>query len=216
MVRCHPVLRLDGGAALGLSGAGVPSNASRVGRSLGPGDRSSGKTARVEAVVGDVRLVEMAVDVDSLMGRHERAWERRVEVLERWHEAWAQTEQAGERLESRRRACEAELVRVSQGLTARQRAWAAQHSTFATRPRDRAGRQVVVNWTYRRKQIETAEAKWAATLAAARQTVADADVSLATASRDVLEAWEIQAPSLTGVSCRGLRLLSRRAPMPST
>lgn len=142
-------------------------------------------------------------------------WARRVEALERWHEARGRVEQAGDRLERRRQAREAELVRVSRGLSARQRAWAARHSTYESRPRDRAGRQVLVNWTYRRKQIEAAEAKWAAALATARRSLSEADVLLAAASRDVLGAWETQAPSLTGVSRPELRLLARRAPTPS-
>lgn len=138
-------------------------------------------------------------------------WARRVEALERWHGARCLVEQAEERLERRRQAREAELVRVSRGLSARQRAWAARHSSYESRPRDRAGRQVVVNWTYRRKQIEAAEVRWAATLIEVGQALAEANGSLAAASRDVLEAWEIQAPSLTGVSRPELRVLARRA-----
>jgi hypothetical protein len=153
----------------------------------------------------------MVVDVDSLLAGHERVWVQRVEVLERWHEARARVEKASRGLERRRQAREAELVRVSQGLSARQRAWAARHCTYESRPRDRAGRQVLVNWTYRRKQIEAAETEWAATLATARQLLAEADVLLADASREVLDAWETQASRLTGVSWSALRLLAGRA-----
>jgi hypothetical protein len=123
--------------------------------------------------------------------------------------------QAEDQLARRGQAREAELVRVSRGLSARQRTWAARHSTYESRPRDRAGRQVVVNWTYGRKQIEGAEAKWAATLTSARQSLEEADVLLAAASRGVLEAWEMEAPSLTGVSRPDLRRLARRAPTSS-
>lgn len=154
----------------------------------------------------------MAVDVVSVLAGHERMWMQRVEVLEHWHEARMRVEQAGKRMKGRRRAREAELVRVSSGLSARQRAWAAKHSTYESRPRDRAGREVVVRWTYRRKQIEAAETRWAERLATASQAFADADVSLAVASRGVLDAWETQAPGLTGVSLAELRLFARRAP----
>lgn len=157
----------------------------------------------------------MAVDVDGLLAEHERMWARRVEVLERWHKARRRLEQCEERLERRQQAREAELVRVSGGLSARQRAWAARHSTYESRPTDRAGRQVVVNWTYRRKQIEAAEIRWATRITTAGQALAMADASLATASRGVLEAWEIQAPSLTGVSQPELWRLTRPAPTSS-
>jgi len=153
----------------------------------------------------------MALDLDSLLARHDRVWMGRVEVLEHWHEVQARREETGRRLARRLRAREAELVRVSQGLSARQRTWAARHSTYESRPTDRAGRQVVVSWIYRRKHIEAAEAKWAVRLTPACQALAEAEVSLAIASRDVLEAWETQAPRLTGVSRRGLQLLARRA-----
>jgi len=157
----------------------------------------------------------MALDVDSLLDRHEQLWAQRVEVLERWHEAWMRVEKATRGLERQRRAREAELVRVSQGLSARQRAWAARHCTYEARPRDRAGRQVVVKWSFRRKQIEVAETKWAAALATTRQLLAEADVLLAVASSEVVAAWETQAPRLTGLSRQRLLMLARRGEMSS-
>lgn len=102
-------------------------------------------------------------------------------------------------------------MRVSQGLSARQRAWAAQHSTYETRPRDRAGRQVLVNWTYRRKQIVAVEAKWMPILNASRRKLADTDVPLAAAASAALGAWGTYAAALTGISARRLRALARCA-----
>jgi thioredoxin-like negative regulator of GroEL len=153
----------------------------------------------------------MALELEGLLAVHERLWEQRVAVLERWCEARVRSENAERVLERRRRAAEAELVRVSGGLSARQRGWAAAHSGFASRPRDRAGRQVLVKWIYSRQRREAAEAKWTATLAAARTDRTNADVTLATATTELLRAWGPQAPVLTGVSVGRLRTLARHA-----
>lgn len=103
------------------------------------------------------------------------------------------------------------MVRVSGGLSARQRAWAAAHSGFASRPRDRAGRQVLVKWTYSRQRREAAVAKWMVALEAARTERTEADQALATCTRQLLHAWGPQAPVLTGVATWRLRILARRA-----
>jgi hypothetical protein len=184
---------------------GVSTNASRVGRWWSWGSGTGGIASRR----GGGTLVGMGQELENLLGVHERLWKQRVEMLERWHEAWALREQSERTLDGQSRSREAELVRVSQGLSARQRAWAAQHSTYETRPRDRAGRQVLVSWTYCRKQIAAVEAKWMAILAASRRELSDTDASLAAATSAALEAWGTRTSALTGISTRRLRALAR-------
>ncbi|MGH3263998.1 MAG: hypothetical protein ACRDNS_18620, partial [Trebonia sp.] len=131
----------------------------------------------------------MALGLDDLLAVHERLWKQRLQVLERWEAAWARREAAERALARRRRSAEVEMVRASGGLSARQRAWAAAHSDYASRPRDRAGRQVLVQWVYGRRRIDATAAKWTAALASAGTTVTDAGVALAAATDELLEAW---------------------------
>lgn len=85
---------------------------------------------------------------------------------------------------------DSDLRRVSGGLTARQRAWAQQHTTYEQRPRGRAGRQILIAWTYHRQQIDAATRKWAQTLKADTTALAHADAQLADATT-ILQACSI-------------------------
>ncbi len=141
---------------------------------------------------------------------HEGLWEQRAVVLREWQLAVRRREQLVRRRDRHRVAIDAELTRASRGLTARQREWAQQHATYETRPKDRAGRRVLVTWTYHRERIEATAAKWASVLEADTTAIAQADAALASATAAVLDAWGREAPDATGRTRRQLTTIARR------
>lgn len=143
---------------------------------------------------------------------HERLWEQRAVVLREWRMALTRREQVVRRRERHRVAMDAELARASRSLTARQRAWAAQHASYETRPRDRAGRQVVVTWTNHRTRIAATAARWAPILEADAGAIAEADATVAGATTAVLSAWGQEAPDGTGRTRRQLAAMARGRP----
>jgi hypothetical protein len=152
------------------------------------------------------------VDVAVALSAHDRLWEQRAAVLRDWQQAARRRDGAVRGLERHLVAREAALIRAAGGLTARQRAWAEQHATYATRPTDRSGRQVVVTWTYYRHRIEATAAKWAPIIDAATAALSVADVAVADATAVVLAAWGKDAPQATGRTQRQLRSLASRHP----
>jgi len=148
------------------------------------------------------------VDVAVVLLAHERLWEQRAVVLREWRMALTRREQVVRRRERHRVAMDGELARAS-GLTARQRAWAARHASYETRPRDRAGRQVVVTWTNHRTRIAATAARWAPILEADAGAIAEADATVAAAVTAVLSAWGPDAPDATGRTRRQLAAMAR-------
>jgi hypothetical protein len=130
-------------------------------------------------------------------------------VLREWQLTVRRREQVVVRRDRHRVAIDTELTRASRGLTARQRAWAQQHATYETRPKDRTGRRVLVTWTYHRNRIETTAAKWAPVLEADTIAIAQADAALAAATTAVLNAWGPDAPAATGRTRRQLSAMTR-------
>ncbi|MGO9899917.1 MAG: hypothetical protein ACLP0J_09535 [Solirubrobacteraceae bacterium] len=149
------------------------------------------------------------MDVAAVLSAHEGLWEQRAVVLREWQLTVRRREQVVVRRDRHRVAIDTELTRASRGLTARQRAWAQQHATYETRPKDRTGRRVLVTWTYHRNRIETTAAKWAPVLEADTIAIAQADAALAAATTAVLNAWGPDAPAATGRTRRQLSAMTR-------
>jgi hypothetical protein len=150
------------------------------------------------------------VDVAVVLSAHELLWERRAAVLRDWECVVRCRDELTVKLERQRVAREAALVRAGRGLTARQRAWAQRHATFETRPRDRAGRQVLVTWLYHRERVEATEARWAELLETRTTALEQAELDLGEATRALLEIWGRDAPEASGRTRRALRAMARR------
>jgi hypothetical protein len=161
-------------------------------------------------VAGRVGTVAV-VDVVEALVAHDRLWEQRAVALAVWRRSLAGMEAAGQRLRHVESSREVALRQAAGGLSARQRAWAQRHASYATRPRDRAGRQVLITWTYRRARLEAAQARFAPSLDAARTLLSDAERELATASAALLDVWGPSAAAATGRSRRALAALARGA-----
>ncbi|MGO9955936.1 MAG: hypothetical protein ACLP50_08120 [Solirubrobacteraceae bacterium] len=150
------------------------------------------------------------MDASVALLAHEGLWEQRAVVLREWQLAVRRREQLVLRRDRHRVAMSTELMRAGRGLTASQRAWAQQHATYETRPKDRAGRRTLVTWTYQRERIEATTAKWTPILEADTTAIAQADAALAAATATILDAWGPEAPAATGRTRRQLTALARR------
>ncbi len=156
--------------------------------------------------------MDVGLDVDVALVAHERLWEQRTVVLRDWRLAVSRREELARQRDRHLVAIDTELTRAPRGLSARQRAWAQQHATYETRPRDRAGRQVLVTWTYHRARVDATTARWQPILEADTTAVEEADAALAAATAAVLDAWGREAPHATGRTRRQLTAIARHAP----
>lgn len=107
-----------------------------------------------------VRIVVAVVPAGDARGRL-LAWQRRErELLGDWRDAKREHEDAlavRDDLVARR---DRALSRLLGGMTARPRTWVKAHLSYAARPRNLAGRRLVLTWLQRAREVEACEAEW--------------------------------------------------------
>lgn len=132
-------------------------------------------------------------------------------MLRRWQEAVAQFEAVTATAQRHAVAAARELVVVSGGLSARQRAAAEQHAQAGTHPLSRSARSTLSMWTYHSEHTREVAARSEAIGQADAVTVDRARTQLAEATQDLLDTYGAQAVEITGQTRRRLNALVRAA-----
>jgi len=98
------------------------------------------------------------------------------------------------------------------GMTARQRAWVMSHLSDATRPRDVAGRRLVLTWLQHAGEVEACEAEWDLRLRRAELRVRAAERRLHDLAGQAITTWDPRrCEEMTGIPWRRLKALASQS-----
>jgi hypothetical protein len=110
------------------------------------------------------------------------------------------------------------VSRLVGGMTTKQRKWVESHLSYAARPRDVAGRRLVLTWLQRRRDVETCEAEWNARIDRSEVRLRVAESRLYGLAGPVMAMWGSKlSTEMTGVSWQRLKTWARVSlPIPVT
>ncbi|MBO0732007.1 MAG: hypothetical protein J2P57_22295 [Acidimicrobiaceae bacterium] len=119
-----------------------------------------------------------------------RVWqEQEWDLLVEWWAARCEHEEARAALAELRFRRDRAVSRLLGGMTARQQSWVQSHLSFANRPRDLAGRRLVLMWLQRHEDLEACQALWAPRIEAADLRLRGSEDRLRQLAGLVLATW---------------------------
>lgn len=159
-----------------------------------------------------MRLVAAVVPTGEARGRL-LAWQSRErELLGDWWDAKREHEDAQaarDKLVARR---DREVTGVLGGMTARQRTWVMSHLSYATRPRDLAGRRLVLTWLQHAGEVAACEAQWDRRLRPAELRVRATERRLHDLAGEAIATWgPRRCEEMTGIPWRRLKAVASRS-----
>lgn len=126
---------------------------------------------------------------------------RERELLAGWWEAMRERDDAVEARDQLVAARDRAVSRILGGMSAKQQTWVQRHLTYASRPRDTAGRLLVLTWIGNQERVRACQADWAARIDPAERRLHTAEDRLGDLAGAVLATWgQKRCQEMTGVS----------------
>ena len=142
----------------------------------------------------------MVEPVDAWQVRLAERQDRERELLAEWWEALRERDDAAEARDRLIAGRDRAVSRILGGMSAKQQTWVQRHLTYATRPRDAAGRQRVLTWIGNQERVRACQADWAARIEPAERRLHNAEDRLGDLAGAALDMWgHKRCEEMTGV-----------------
>lgn len=149
------------------------------------------------------------VDARQVRLAERQAWER--ELLAAWWEAVAERDDAAEARDRLVAARDRALSAILGGMSPKQQSWVRRHLTYATRPRDTTGRQLVLTWVQHHDEVEACRADWASRIDPAELRLHTAEEVVTDLAGVALDTWgRKRCEEMTGVRWQQVTAWARR------
>jgi hypothetical protein len=163
------------------------------GWSVGGGDDDRGRGWSVRWLAGGGAVDAWQVRLSERQGRER-------ELLAAWWEAVRERDDAVEARDRLVAGRDRAVSRILGGMTVKQQTWVQRHLTYATRPRDTAGRQLVLTWLQHQDPVRECQADWDSRIDPAERRLHTAEDHLGDLAGAVLAMWgQKRCEEMTGV-----------------